>query len=86
VKYHLITLGCPKNKVDSDGIEMLLRNANYRPTDRQQDADVLIVNTCGFLEASKEESIGVLQELGAANASIKCWWRRAVWCSATAPK
>jgi ribosomal protein S12 methylthiotransferase len=64
VKYHLITLGCPKNKVDSDGIEMLLRNANYRPTDRQQDADVLIVNTCGFLEASKEESIGVLQELG----------------------
>lgn len=64
MKYHLITLGCPKNKVDSDGIEMLLRNANYRSTDRQQDADVLIVNTCGFLEASKEESIGVLQELG----------------------
>ena len=42
---------------------MLLRDANYRPTDRQQEADVLIVNTCGFLEASKEESIGVLQEL-----------------------
>ncbi len=64
MKYHLVTLGCPKNKVDSDGIEMLLRNAHYRPTDRQQDADVLIVNTCGFLEAAKEESIGVLQELG----------------------
>lgn len=64
MKYHLITLGCPKNKVDSDGIEMLLRNASYRPTERQQDADVLIVNTCGFLDASKEESIGVLQELG----------------------
>ncbi|MFZ1769961.1 MAG: hypothetical protein WAU00_12230, partial [Caldilinea sp.] len=64
MKYHLVTLGCPKNKVDSDGIEMLLRDANYRPTDRQQDADVLIVNTCGFLETAKEESIGVLQELG----------------------
>ncbi len=64
MKYHLITLGCPKNKVDSDGIEMLLRNADYRPTERQQEADVLIVNTCGFLEASKEESIDVLQELG----------------------
>jgi ribosomal protein S12 methylthiotransferase len=50
--------------VDSDGIEMLLRNAAYRPTERAQDADVLIVNTCGFLEAAKEESIGVLQELG----------------------
>ncbi len=64
MKYHLITLGCPKNKVDSDGMEMLLRQADYRPTTAARDADVLIVNTCGFLEAAKEESIGVLQELG----------------------
>jgi ribosomal protein S12 methylthiotransferase len=64
LQYHLITLGCPKNKVDSDGIEMLLRNAAYRPTDTAKHADVLIVNTCGFLEAAKEESISVLQELG----------------------
>ncbi|MFM7173291.1 MAG: 30S ribosomal protein S12 methylthiotransferase RimO, partial [Caldilinea sp.] len=63
MKYHLVTLGCPKNKVDSDGIEMQLRSAHYRPTDRRQEADVLIVNTCGFLEAAKEESIAVLQEL-----------------------
>lgn len=62
--YHLITLGCPKNKVDSDGIEMLLRQAAYAPTEAERDADVLIVNTCGFLEAAKEESISVLQELG----------------------
>ncbi len=64
MKYHRITLGCPKNKVDSDGIEMLLRDADYKPTDVPRDADVLIVNTCGFLEAAKEESIGVLQDLG----------------------
>ncbi|MEZ4860885.1 MAG: 30S ribosomal protein S12 methylthiotransferase RimO [Caldilineaceae bacterium] len=64
LKYHLITLGCPKNKVDSDGIEMLLRDAAYAPTDAARDADVLIVNTCGFLEAAKEESIDVLQQLG----------------------
>ena len=63
MKYHLITLGCPKNKVDSDGIETLLRNADYRATDSARDADVLIVNTCGFLEAAKEESIGVLGDL-----------------------
>lgn len=61
--YHLVTLGCPKNKVDSDGIEMLLREAAYAPTESVRNADVLIVNTCGFLEAAKEESIGVLQEL-----------------------
>ncbi|HRW04609.1 MAG TPA: 30S ribosomal protein S12 methylthiotransferase RimO [Caldilineaceae bacterium] len=62
--YHLITLGCPKNKVDSDGIEMLLQQATYQPTAAERDADVLIVNTCGFLEAAKEESMGVLHELG----------------------
>jgi ribosomal protein S12 methylthiotransferase len=63
LKYHLITLGCPKNKVDSDGIEMLLQGADYRAAASPREADVLIVNTCGFLEAAKEESIGVLREL-----------------------
>ncbi|OUC08942.1 hypothetical protein RY27_05985, partial [Litorilinea aerophila] len=63
MKYHLITLGCPKNKVDSDGMEMLLRGADFAATDSARDADVLIVNTCGFLEAAKEESISVLSQL-----------------------
>lgn len=57
-------MGCPKNKVDSDGIEMLLQAGDYRATATARDADVLIVNTCGFLEAAKEESIDVLNELG----------------------
>lgn len=64
MKYHLITMGCPKNKVDSDGIEMLLQGGDYYATDSAREADVLIVNTCGFLEAAKEESIGVLNDLG----------------------
>jgi len=63
MKYHLITLGCPKNKVDSDGIEMTLRRANFDATAQVDSADVLIVNTCGFLEAAKEESVAVLDEL-----------------------
>ncbi len=63
MRYHLITLGCPKNQVDSQGMEMLLQGASYTPTDDPDQADVLIVNTCGFLEAAQEESIGVLQEL-----------------------
>ena len=61
--YHLVTLGCPKNEVDSDGMEMLLRQADFGVSADARQADVLIVNTCGFLEAAKEESIGVLQEL-----------------------
>ncbi len=61
--FHLVTLGCPKNEVDSDGMEMLLRQADFGVSADAGQADVLIVNTCGFLEAAKEESIGVLQEL-----------------------
>ncbi len=61
--YHLVTLGCPKNEVDSDGMEMLLRQADFGVSADARQADVLIVNTCGFLDAAKEESIGVLQEL-----------------------
>lgn len=61
--YHLVTLGCPKNEVDSDGMEMLLRQSDFGVSADANEANVLIVNTCGFLEAAKEESIGVLQEL-----------------------
>ncbi|MCO6451357.1 MAG: 30S ribosomal protein S12 methylthiotransferase RimO [Caldilineales bacterium] len=61
--YYLLTLGCPKNQVDSDGMASLLDEQGYRLTDNPRWADVLIVNTCGFLEASKEESIAALQEL-----------------------
>lgn len=64
-KYYLVTMGCPKNEVDSDGIEMLLRSADHSSAAKPEDADVLIVNTCGFLEAAKAESIAVLQDLGA---------------------
>lgn len=62
--YYLLTLGCPKNQVDSDGMSALLQRQGYRLTENPRWADVLIVNTCGFLEASKEESISALQDLG----------------------
>ena len=62
-KFYLLTLGCPKNTVDSEGMQELLVQANYSATDDPAAADVMIVNTCGFLQAAKAESIGVLQEL-----------------------
>ena len=55
-----------QKRLYSDGIEMLLREADYAATTAPGEADVLIVNTCGFLEAAKEESIEVLTELGEA--------------------
>jgi len=69
VRFFLLTLGCPKNLVDSEGMSELLTHNNYRPTEDPANAEVLIVNTCGFLEAAKAESIGALQELAAAKRS-----------------
>jgi len=61
--FYLLTLGCPKNIVDSEGISEMLLQANYRSTTNPRHADVLVVNTCGFLQAAKTESIEALQEL-----------------------
>ncbi len=61
--FYLLTLGCPKNIVDSEGISEMLLQANYRSTTNPRHADVLVVNTCGFLQAAKAESIEALQEL-----------------------
>lgn len=61
--FYLISLGCPKNLVDSEGIAMLLRRAGYTAAPSIEDADLLLVNTCGFIELAREESRAVLREL-----------------------
>ncbi len=64
--YWLETLGCPKNQVDSDKLGGLLESEGYHPAGRPEDADLLVVNTCAFIEAAREESIGVVLELAEA--------------------
>jgi ribosomal protein S12 methylthiotransferase len=63
MKYYLLTLGCPKNTVDSEGMATMLTGAGYRGTDVPDDADVLIVNTCGFLQSAEDDSLANLREL-----------------------
>jgi ribosomal protein S12 methylthiotransferase len=63
MRYHLVTLGCPKNVADSDKLEALLRGGYHEPTDRPARADLIVVNTCGFLEAAREESIDTILRL-----------------------
>ena len=58
-----MTLGCSKNRVDSDGMDHLLKQRGMTAAVRPDDASVLIVNTCGFLGAAREESLGVIGEL-----------------------
>jgi ribosomal protein S12 methylthiotransferase len=65
VRYHLVTLGCPKNVVDSLYLERMLQERLHTATQRPSQADLLIVNTCGFIDSTKEESINAVLRLAA---------------------
>ncbi len=64
-RFHLVSLGCSKNTVDSEGMAELLGRAGYQATADPRQAEVLIVNTCGFIGPAKQESLDVLNELAA---------------------
>lgn len=62
-KCMVVSLGCPKNTVDSECLLAELLRHGYRLTTSPEDADVIIVNTCGFIKAAVDESLSVLQRL-----------------------
>lgn len=66
MKYHLVTLGCAKNTVDSMRLERALRNGRHRAVATPEEADLLLVNTCGFIDDAKDESVGVVRALDEA--------------------
>ena len=59
----MISLGCPKNLVDSEVMLGLLARQGYELTSRAEDAEVLIVNTCSFIEPAKQESINTILDM-----------------------
>ena len=61
--YYLETLGCPKNQVDSDKLEGTLAADGLRPVDAAADADVVVVNTCAFIDEARQESIETILSL-----------------------
>ena len=62
VAVHFVTLGCPKNEVDSDRMAASLAGS-FDVVDELDGADVAVVNTCSFIREATEESIGVVLEL-----------------------
>lgn len=62
-RYYIETLGCPKNDVDSDKIVGTLIAQGYVPTDNPAKADVVVVNTCAFIEEARQESKDTIQHL-----------------------
>lgn len=63
MRYYLQTLGCPKNQVDSDKLEGKLQCDGYEATTQIEDADLVVVNTCAFIEAARQESIETVLDL-----------------------
>lgn len=61
--FYFVSLGCPKNRVDTETAVADLMAAGLSPADDPADADVLVVNTCSFIEDAREESIDTLLEL-----------------------
>ncbi|WP_041675793.1 30S ribosomal protein S12 methylthiotransferase RimO [Sulfurihydrogenibium azorense] len=62
VKINVISLGCPKNLVDTENILGMLNTTEVEFTQSSEDADVILINTCGFIDAAKEESINTILE------------------------
>ena len=66
MRYHLVTLGCAKNTVDSMRLERALRNGRHFAVETPAEADLLLVNSCGFIDAAQDESVAVIRELDAS--------------------
>lgn len=63
IKIGLISLGCPKNQVDAEMLLASLSNTNFELVDDAYESDVVIVNTCGFIESAKQEAIDTILEM-----------------------
>lgn len=72
LKVGLVSLGCSKNLVDSEVMLGYLRAAGFEPTHRPAEADVLVVNTCGFIESAKQESIDSILEMARYKNTGRC--------------
>lgn len=68
----MISLGCPKNQVDAEQMLGVLSGSGFEITNQQSEADVIVVNTCGFIESAKEESIEAVLDAARMKKSGCC--------------
>src|SRR5208337_4947122 len=68
-KIGFVSLGCPKNLVDSEVMMGLLSQGGAQITSRAEDADIIVVNTCSFIDTAKQESVDTILEMARHKAS-----------------
>ena len=71
-KVGMVSLGCPKNTVDSERVLGDLVSSGYDLTKNEEDAEIIIVNTCGFIESAKKESVDTILEMARKKIDGKC--------------
>src|SRR5215467_4941954 len=71
-KVGFVCLGCPKNLVDSEVMLGTLTQGGYSITAQKEDADVIVVNTCGFIDSAKKESIDAILEMAELKTLGNC--------------
>jgi len=69
--FAFVSLGCPKNLVDSERMLGRLSQDGYALVPDAEGADVVVVNTCGFIEPARQESLGVIREMLALKSRVK---------------
>lgn len=72
MKISVVTLGCSKNEIDSELMMSILKDNNYLESNSLDDSDIIIVNTCGFIEKAKEESIDTIWEMTKYKSEGRC--------------
>ena len=71
-KIGMVSLGCPKNTVDTELVLGDLLQDDYEVTSNEEEAEVIIVNTCGFIEPAKRESINAILDMARLKSDGKC--------------
>jgi ribosomal protein S12 methylthiotransferase len=69
---HFISLGCPKNRVDSEVMLGVAQQAGYTHTPQPENAEVIVINTCGFIDPAKKESIDTILAMAEMKAEGQC--------------
>ena len=75
-----VSLGCSKNLIDTEMFIGLFKKENFKVVNNPKDADIIVINTCGFIESAKEEAINTILEMSEFKKSGKCKYLIATGC------
>ena len=80
MKVGFVSLGCSKNLVDTEMLIGLFKENNYEIVNKVEEAEVIVVNTCGFIKSAKQEAINTIIEMGEYKTKGNCKYLIVMGC------